>query len=233
MKALILNSGMGSRMGELTSKHPKCMTKLKNDETIISRQLRLLASAGISEVVMTTGLFDDVLQSYCRELSLPIKISFVKNSLYAETNYIYSIYCARKLLKEDIILLHGDLVFESKVLELALGYKESCMVVSSTVPLPEKDFKAVLEQGQISKIGIDCFENAVAAQPLYKLVKKDWMEWLQRIESFCESGEIKCYAENAFNEVSNKCVIYPLDVKALLCAEIDTPEDLKAISERV
>ena len=26
MKALILNSGMGSRMGVLTSEHPKCMT---------------------------------------------------------------------------------------------------------------------------------------------------------------------------------------------------------------
>ncbi len=28
MKALILNSGMGSRMGVLTSEHPKCMTEI-------------------------------------------------------------------------------------------------------------------------------------------------------------------------------------------------------------
>ena len=40
MKALILNSGMGSRMGVLTSEHPKCMTEISPLETILSRQLR-------------------------------------------------------------------------------------------------------------------------------------------------------------------------------------------------
>ena len=47
MKALILNSGLGSRMGVLTSEHPKCMTEISPRETILSRQLRQLAEAGI------------------------------------------------------------------------------------------------------------------------------------------------------------------------------------------
>ena len=42
MKALILNSGLGSRMGVLTSEHPKCMTELNSKETILSRQLNML-----------------------------------------------------------------------------------------------------------------------------------------------------------------------------------------------
>ena len=37
MKALILNSGKGSRMGDLTKTHPKCMTEIASMETIISR----------------------------------------------------------------------------------------------------------------------------------------------------------------------------------------------------
>ena len=61
MKALILNSGIGSRMGVLTSEHPKCMTEVSSQDTILSRQLRQIAEAGIEEVVMTTGLFDSVL----------------------------------------------------------------------------------------------------------------------------------------------------------------------------
>ena len=56
MKALILNSGLGSRMGVLTSEHPKCMTEISGRETILSRQLRQVADAGISEVVITTGI---------------------------------------------------------------------------------------------------------------------------------------------------------------------------------
>ena len=61
MKALILNSGLGSRMGVLTSEHPKCMTEISPRETILSRQLRQLADAGIRDVVITTGLFRDTL----------------------------------------------------------------------------------------------------------------------------------------------------------------------------
>ena len=79
MKALILNSGLGSRMGVLTSEHPKCMTEITARDTILSRQLRLIAVAGIEEVVMTTGYYDDVLVNYCESLDLPLHFTFVKN----------------------------------------------------------------------------------------------------------------------------------------------------------
>ena len=65
MKALILNSGMGSRMGVLTSEHPKCMTEISPRETILSRQLAQLCDAGVKQVVITTGLFGHVLEAYC------------------------------------------------------------------------------------------------------------------------------------------------------------------------
>jgi phosphoenolpyruvate phosphomutase len=55
MKALILNSGLGHRMGVITKEHPKCMTEISAHNTILSRQLRQLVSFGIKEVVMTIG----------------------------------------------------------------------------------------------------------------------------------------------------------------------------------
>ena len=73
MKALILNSGLGSRMGVLTSEHPKCMTEISPRETILSRQLRQLAEAGIRQAVITTGYYDTVLTEYCRSLDLPLE----------------------------------------------------------------------------------------------------------------------------------------------------------------
>ena len=54
MRVLILNSGMGKRMGALTSEHPKCMREIDGRETILSRQLKLLQQCGIIEVIMTT-----------------------------------------------------------------------------------------------------------------------------------------------------------------------------------
>ena len=234
MKALILNSGLGSRMGVLTNEHPKCMTEISYKNTILSRQLRQLVSFGVEEVVITTGYYDKVLVDYCNALHLPLKFIFVNNPLYDKTNYIYSIYCAKEYLKDDdILLMHGDLVFESLVLEAVIESTVSCMVTSSTMPLPNKDFKALIKNGKIEKVGIDFFDDAVSAQPLYKILKGDWLVWLTNIEKFCEIDNRKCYAENAFNEISEQCRIYPCDVKDLLCVEIDTPEDLSIVSKKV
>ena len=234
MKALILNSGLGHRMGAMTTEHPKCMTEIGAGETILSRQLGILADAGIREVVMTTGYFEDVLKKYCASLGLPLQITFVKNPFYDSTNYIYSIYCAREYLcGDDVIMMHGDLVFEADVFDAVLCEERSCMTVSSTLPLPEKDFKAVVRGERIEAVGIEFFDDALAAQPLYKLCEDDFAVWMQEIIRFCERDERKCYAESAFNAVSERCCIYPLDVKDALCAEIDTPEDLCVVSRRI
>ena len=233
MKALILNSGLGHRMGDITKTHPKCMTEISAADTILSRQLKLIVASGITEVVMTTGYFDKILMDYCESLNLPLHIDFVNNPKYSETNYIYSIYCARELLDDDILLMHGDLVFDFEVLLGVLRTEQSCMKVSSTEPLPDKDFKAVVKNGRVEKVGIEFFESAMEAQALYKLNKDDWKIWLGEIVKFCENGNVKVYAENAFNRVSDECSIYAFDAKGKLCSEIDTPEDLEIVKEKL
>ncbi|MCR5025511.1 MAG: phosphoenolpyruvate mutase [Lachnospiraceae bacterium] len=232
MKALILNSGLGTRMGVLASEHPKCMTEICTGETILSRQLKELLYAGINEVVMTTGKYEDVLKEYVDSLDLPLNINFVNNPKYASTNYIYSIWCARDYLHDDIILMHGDIVFENQVTDILMDFDGSCMKVSSTVPLPEKDFKAVIKNGEIQKVGIGFFDDAMEAQALYKLKKNNWEKWLEKIGEYCERGETGVYAENALNDLNGEAHIKALDLKDLLCAEIDNPEDLKNVSAR-
>ena len=233
MKALILNSGLGHRMGVLTSEHPKCMTEVSGSETILSRQLKLLAKTGIRDVVMTTGYYDDVLVNYCRSLNLPLNYTFVNNPLYAETNYIYSIYLAREHLDDDIILMHGDLVFEISVLEDMLACPDSCMKVSSTLPLPDKDFKAVVKDGEVKAVGVEFFSSAMEAQALYKLNKAEWQTWMAKICEFCESDNRKCYAEAALNQITDTLPLKAFDVRDRLCAEIDTPEDLVIVSAKL
>lgn len=233
MISLILNSGLGTRMGVLTSEHPKCMTEVSTTDTILSHQLRQIAASGITEVVMTTGYFDSVLVNYCNSLDLPLHFTFVKNPVYDKTNYIYSIYCAREFLDDDIILMHGDLVFENEVFDKVVASETSCMTVSSTLELPEKDFKSVVKDGVVQKVGIDFFTDAMAAQPLYKLKKDDWKLWLDKIVEFCDGDDDKkrkVYAENALNELNGACNIAALDVQNMLCAEVDDPDDLAVVS---
>ena len=230
MKALILNSGTGSRMKSLTKDSPKCMTELNNGQTILSRQLEQLESQSIREICITTGPFSEMLEKHAHEAAAAASLFFVHNPEYSATNYIYSIYLAKELLDDDIIMLHGDLVFSTDVLHDIMRVPDSAVVVSSELPLPEKDFKAVIAGKYVSAIGIEFFSQALASQPLYKMNKNDWSIWLAEIESFIERGEKNCYAENAFNTVSQQCILLPFDIKSRLCAEIDTPEDLEAVN---
>ena len=231
MKALILNSGRGKRLGELTGHQPKAMTELEVGETILSRQLRLLAQAGLREVVITTGPFAEALEEYARAQGWGLSYVFVPNPAYMSTNYIWSMELAREaLLDTDLLLMHGDLVFEQDVLRQVLDQQRSVMVVSSTAALPEKDFKAVLDgKGRIGKIGIEFFESAVAAQPLYKLRAADWQVWQESIHRFVQAGQKNCYAENAFNEIAGLCELYACDIRDMFCREIDTLEDLTEV----
>jgi len=210
------------------------MTDLLDGETIISRQLKMLEAAGIKDVVITTGYFREILIDYCHSLGTSLNFTFVHNDIYDKTNYIYSIYCAKEQLEgEDILLLHGDLVFEESVLRDVLAFEHSCMKVSSTLPLPEKDFKAVINDGKVKAVGVEFFESAMEAQAMYKLNKPQWKQWLDKICEFCETDKRSCYAEKALNEITDECIIYAFDVKDRLCSEIDTPEDWDVVRGRI
>ncbi|MGE5633328.1 MAG: NTP transferase domain-containing protein [Caulobacteraceae bacterium] len=233
MKALLLNSGVGSRMGSLTENKAKCMCPIGNGYTIIGWQLELMRRSGIREIVVTTGPFEDLLEKHAALYGEGLDITFVNNPLYKETNYIYSMYLAKDYLEDDILLFHGDLVFEPSVVKDMLSADCSVVTVDRLLPLPEKDFKARIENGKIKAIGVNFFgSDCVACQPAYKMNKPDFALWMGEIEAFCRRGDTKVYAENALNNVSGKLALYPLELERRLCNEIDNLDDLEAVSER-
>ena len=233
MKALILNSGIGKRMGDITKQKPKCMTQIGGGFTIISWQLEVLKKTGIEQVVITTGPFAEALEEYVLSLNAGMDIEFVANPDYDSTNYIYSIYCAKDSLEDDIILLHGDLVFETAVAQDIIGSKESCVVVDSTLPLPEKDFKARLSASRVREVSTKIFgEDCAACQPFYHIRKSDMLMWLDEITLFCKSGRRGVYAEEALNGITDRLKLYAAQQSGRLCSEIDNEDDLKVISSR-
>ena len=233
MIALLLNSGLGSRMGDETREHPKCLCPIGEGETILSWQVKLLERFGVTEAVVTTGHLAETLTDYIRRLDTSVQFRFVHNPRYRETNYIYSMYLARELLKGDVLSLHGDLVLHPRVMEKLLAAPASSVAVDAALPLPEKDFKAQLSGGRVRAIGIDRFGgDCVACQPAYKWLEKDFQRWMAEITRFIGLGEERCYAENAFNAAWEDIPLHPLDVGGLLCSEIDNQEDRKIVSER-
>lgn len=234
MIALLLNSGLGSRMGDETKEHPKCMTKITETETIISWQVKCLERIGVTEAVVTTGHLSDMLENYLRSLDTPIRFRFVHNPRYRETNYIYSMYLAKELLRgHDVLSLHGDLVMHPAVLDKLTALPVSAVTVDTTLPLPEKDFKGRIREGRLMEVGVNVFgEDCVELQPAYRFLAADFDRWMQEIERFVREGNDRVYAENAFNAAWEEIPVYPLDVQGLLCAEIDNQQDKEYVSKR-
>jgi phosphoenolpyruvate phosphomutase len=179
---------------------------------------------------MTTGPFENKIKKYLKNEYPDLNVSYVKNPKYRTTNYIYSMWLTKRLIDDDIILIHGDLLFERKLLERLISEKHAnCVLVNKEIkPPPEKDFKAIIENGRVIKIGVEFSgENTYFSAPLYKFSKPDFLYWLNEIEKFVKKGDLKIYAESVFNEISNKILLRPLYFTKEFCMEIDTKEDLE------
>ena len=222
MKVLILN--LENEI--LTQEHPKCMMKISNRETILSRQLNMICEAGFSEVIIMFNLFDDVLVRYCNSLNLPIDITFVQISAYKNMNDVYSIDFEREYLDDDILVTHSDLIFENMVFDAILESNNSCIIVSSTEQVLDNGLKAVIRNGFIKKVGIDSLNEAMVAYPLYKLLKKDSQVWFDNIVDCCKKDGIKYCTEKILNKIFSKCQVYPIDIKNQFCGKINNLDNL-------
>lgn len=234
MKAIILNSGMGSRLKYLTKSSPKSLVYLDNNQTIFSRAISILTKLGINEFIITTGYLNDILKEYAKVNFPGIDFTFVHNPNYDKTNYIKSLDLIDDDIEDDLILLHGDLVFSSEVAEKVISSPVTSVVVDSSIDIPKDDFKAKIENNSVKYIGVDYFEkDSSACQPFYKLYSKDWKIWKRKIREFCNNGNVNVYAENALNSLNDEINLFPLDIKGGLCGEIDTIDDLKKMKELI
>lgn len=238
MKALIFNSGTGSRLGGLTSNSPKSMVRLlSTGETILYRQLRILHDCGIRDFVITTGPQpEQVMDVASHFVARGCNVAFVPNPIYAETNYIYSMHRAADYLREsDFLLLHGDLVFDAAYAQALIDSPHaSAGSVNAALPLPEKDFKARVVDGQVREVSVNIFdEDCVAFQPFYKLSQEALGIWLAHVAAFCEAGDTKVYAENAANEVFEQMGVVAFSYEGHCVEEIDNTDDLIRVSAQI
>ncbi len=234
MKAIIFNSGYGNRMGEFTKTHHKSMAPLKNGETIFHRQLRILSAEGIKNFIVTTGPFEEQLKAVADEFS-DLDITFVRNDIFDKTNYIYSMYLARDYIDDDMIFMHGDLVFSRKLVHDVLNCADSNTgTVNFKKALPEKDFKSRVRDGKILEVSIKIFdEDCYAFQPFYKLDKATASAWVGKVVEYIHKGEDKCYAENALNEIFPALNIRAYDYDGYYIDEIDNLDDHTRVTSEI
>lgn len=122
MQAIILAAGMGKRLGELTKGNTKCMVAV-GGETLIARLLRQLDKQNLSKIVLVVGYKAQELKNFLATIQIQTPIEFVENTVYDQTNNIYSLYLAKDyLVAEDTLLFESDLIMEDAVITKLLQH---------------------------------------------------------------------------------------------------------------
>ena len=234
MKAVIFNSGLGNRTGEFTKNNHKSMARLKDGETVFHRQLRILSAEGVHDFIVTTGPFEEQLKSEAADFP-ELNFTFVRNDIYDKTNYIYSMYLAREYMNDDLLFLHGDLVFNRRLAhDMIHGEMKNAATVNFKKALPEKDFKGRVRDGKVVEVSIKIFdEDCFAFQPFYKMEKATASAWIGKVVEFIHKGEDKCYAENALNEIFPALDIRAFSYEDYYIDEIDNLDDHARVTSEI
>jgi phosphonopyruvate decarboxylase len=228
VKAVILASGIAKRLRPLTKKIPKALVDL-GKETILERIINSLKENGIKNLIITTGYLEESIKDYIAKKYPELDVVYVNNPLYEKTNYIYSLCLAKEAIgDDDIILLHADMVFEPELLKRIVSQEKSGALVKRELPYPEKDFKASIVNGLINKVGVKIEgEMLKFLAPIYKFKNADFKTLLAKMEQFIKEGKTNCYAEDAFNEISDKIELHPVYFDNEFCMEVDDFDDLE------
>ena len=115
MKAVILAAGRGTRLRPLTDTMPKCLVQV-HGKPLLQYQLECLDHAGIQHCVIVVGYLADQIQRQFGSRFRNVRITYVVNERFLETNNLYSLWLARHELDDDILLMEGDLLFEDDIL---------------------------------------------------------------------------------------------------------------------
>ncbi len=157
MKALILGAGQGKRLLPLTADQPKSLLKVGGN-SLIAWQVRELVKCGVDEIVVVVGFGGQLLKDALRSLGQDYpecEICAIDNPHYATTDNLVSCWVARGEMDRDFVLLNGDTLFESPVLERLLESPPApvTLVIDHKAHYDDDDMKVRLDGLRLVEIG--------------------------------------------------------------------------------
>jgi len=123
MQAVILAVGMATRLRPLTDSRPKCLLDV-GGKTILERTLENLLACGIDDFVIVTGFKAEMIESFVAREFDALKVSWIRNERYAETNNAYSLLLAEAAAADSFLLLDSDILFPPELIRALMACPE-------------------------------------------------------------------------------------------------------------
>ena len=114
MNAIIIAAGLGKRISEDVKDLPKSLLTV-NGKPIITYQIQALKQVGIEKIIVITGAHSEKFEIE--------NVHYAKDHYYNEHDILGSLMEAKDFLKNDVLVLYSDIIFESKILRQILDSK--------------------------------------------------------------------------------------------------------------
>lgn len=227
--ALLLAAGTGSRLQPLTKAAPKCLTEV-NGISILERLVGNLRKQGFTRLVVVIGHLGDQVREFLRHHASDLQVDYVFNPDYATTNNLYSLWMARRQIKESFMLVESDLIFDFELLNEMI-YPDR-MAISrmlpwmngTTVELDSHDGVTAFRSGSYASVSVPQYKTV----NIYSLSLASWKKVEERLSRYVEAGDLGQYYEVVFADMiadgtlSFDGIFFDRD----LWYEIDTGKDL-------
>jgi len=232
MIGLVLAAGWGSRLGELTAQLPKTLLEVRNGQSILDSTLANLRGAGIEEVAVVTGYAAERIEERVPALEERhgLKVRLIFNEKALEWNNCYSLWVARELFEQGVLLVNGDTVHPPVVEERVLAARGPQLLLATDTEktLGEEEMKVVLSaDGRLERItklmpaqtahgeyiGVTVIEPSVAG-PLADALETTWKR---------DPG---LYYEDGFQELVDRGgEVRTAPIGKVDWVEVDSPDD--------
>ncbi|GHA85726.1 MULTISPECIES: sugar phosphate nucleotidyltransferase [Streptomyces] len=154
MIGLVLAAGAGRRLRPYTDTLPKALVPVDGEKTVLDLTLANFAEVGLTEVAIVVGYRKEAV--YARkaefEATYGVKLTLIDNDKAEEWNNAYSLWCAREVLKQGVILANGDTVHPVSVERTLLdarGKGQKIILALDTVKnLADEEMKVITEGDQ-------------------------------------------------------------------------------------
>ncbi len=227
MKAIIMAAGIGSRLGHISGNRPKCLIEMEGI-SLISRSVDLLASRGITDISVITGYKSELVQQ-----ELQGRVSYLHNPYFEVTNSIASLWLAKDLLRDDVILMNADLYYEDSVLNIALAQRGNAVMLSDSTRIDNADFRFGVVGDRILKTGNQLSNSETDCEyvGIVRIDKNFIHTFRKRLEQMIKSGDFKNWWEGVlYAFIDDGTAITHKDVDGAFWSEVDHLGDYNRLS---
>ncbi len=231
MKAILLSAGQGRRLLPLTETFPKCLLEL-HGQSLIEWQMRELAKCGINDVTVVIGFGAEHVEKKLKTQSVIDHVRIVYNPFFAIADNLVTCWVARTEMDEDFLLINGDTVFESQVLNrvLSVPARSVTMVTDQKSSYDEDDMKLILNGENLVKVGKDISPELAHGESIGMLLFRGdgpalFREALERAVRMPQA--LKQWYLSVIDAMAQSGVVSTCSIQSLQWAEIDCAEDLE------